>query len=750
MKSIFTLIVVSLSIFGVWAQSPQKMSYQAVIRNSGNQLLVDQSVGIQISILQTVATGISVYSETHQATTNANGLVSIEIGTGQTSQVFSSIDWDKGPYFLKTEIDPAGGTNYTITGTTQLLSVPFSLYSTRAETVIYEKQTLADVIDNYNRADGQIKEVSTPTDPKDAVNKEYVTLGISETGDSLFLGKNQSVIIPGISMANVKAPTVNTLQAQTGSTTTSTLAGTITDNGWNEITEYGFEYSTTQGFAPGTGTKVEVSTPITKGDFFGEITGLTEDQLYYFKAFAKNHKGTTYGEEKTFTTFQVLSSSDPASSKISSVIGWGYDIADKYANSTSIRSSVLDYNLMAADKLIKSDENQNSVAILSASGSIFTAYQSSMTVEAEIKGSYGAFGGELKGRYDRKKSSRDEFSFGTVSKRLIRTAYTVDKNYLFDLPNLYKYRTAAFVKDIMTLDTATIWARYGTDVLLGGMWGGRADYNMSARKHNNSSGSDIGVYVKARYDGVIASGSSSVDIDKKYSEEFETSSVDALMTGRGGNNAVITGPADLAAWGASINDGNEVFMEYYPGTVIPIYEFIEDATRKAEIKRLREEHLKHYVLPVVTTHIPYPVNQSFSFSNFTDHKAGDKDINSQSGRNTIINVTVTVNKLSANVIRCLIYLDVKEEHSDNTEFSGSQTFDIQSDKEVEDFIQMQYVSGAIKSSGKNHNFVDITPQSINWIPYLQVRFDSDSSNDESSIGIKGTLNFTVQTRSPFE
>ena len=98
------------------------MSYQAVVRNASNDLVANQSVGIKISILQGSATGTPVYVETQTPATNANGLVSMEIGNGTVvSGDFTTIDWANGPYFIKTETDPTGGTNYTITGTSQLV-----------------------------------------------------------------------------------------------------------------------------------------------------------------------------------------------------------------------------------------------------------------------------------------------------------------------------------------------------------------------------------------------------------------------------------------------------------------------------------------------------------------------------------------------------------------------------------------------------------------------------------------------------
>jgi hypothetical protein len=136
MKRIITFFTVILITTSVFAQAPNKMSYQAVIRNSSNLLVSNTAVGMRISILQTSSSGNAVYIETQTPTTNANGLASIEIGGGTVvSGNFASINWANGPYFIKTETDPTGGTNYTITGTNQLLSVPYALYAKSAGTV---------------------------------------------------------------------------------------------------------------------------------------------------------------------------------------------------------------------------------------------------------------------------------------------------------------------------------------------------------------------------------------------------------------------------------------------------------------------------------------------------------------------------------------------------------------------------------------------------------------------------------------
>jgi hypothetical protein len=136
MKKIFILLAFVFTGATLFAQAPDKMSYQAVIRNASNNLVTSSPVGMRISILQGSASGPVAYVETQTPTTNANGLASIEIGSGVViSGTFASIDWSGGPYFIKTETDPLGGTTYTITGTSQLLSVPYAIYARTASNV---------------------------------------------------------------------------------------------------------------------------------------------------------------------------------------------------------------------------------------------------------------------------------------------------------------------------------------------------------------------------------------------------------------------------------------------------------------------------------------------------------------------------------------------------------------------------------------------------------------------------------------
>jgi len=130
MKNFCLLVLLSILSVRVSAQAPEKMSYQAVIRDAVGNLVASSPIGMQISILQDSPTGTAVYVETHTASSNSNGLVSIEIGAGSVvSGSFAAIDWTTGSFFVQTEVDPNGGTSYTINGTSQLISVPYAFYS---------------------------------------------------------------------------------------------------------------------------------------------------------------------------------------------------------------------------------------------------------------------------------------------------------------------------------------------------------------------------------------------------------------------------------------------------------------------------------------------------------------------------------------------------------------------------------------------------------------------------------------------
>ena len=137
MKLLLTIALFVSVTITVFAQAPEKMSYQAIIRAQDNSLVLNSNISLKVIVHQGSSTGTNVYQETHYSKTNGNGLVSLEIGAGTViSGNFGVISWEKGPYFIETQVDVTGGSNYNIIGITQLLSVPYALHAKTAERLV--------------------------------------------------------------------------------------------------------------------------------------------------------------------------------------------------------------------------------------------------------------------------------------------------------------------------------------------------------------------------------------------------------------------------------------------------------------------------------------------------------------------------------------------------------------------------------------------------------------------------------------
>ena len=151
--SIVAVATISLSSFG---QAPEGFKYQAVVRDAGNIILNSQAVGMRMTILQGSLPGTLVYQETFTPTTNAYGLVNLEIGNGTVvSGTFATINWANGPFFIETAVDVSGGTSYTVMGTSQLMSVPFALHANTANNVVNDAVDDAD-----NDPSNEIQDIS--------------------------------------------------------------------------------------------------------------------------------------------------------------------------------------------------------------------------------------------------------------------------------------------------------------------------------------------------------------------------------------------------------------------------------------------------------------------------------------------------------------------------------------------------------------------------------------------------------------
>jgi hypothetical protein len=169
MKTFVIILLVAFVATAVFAQAPEKLSYDLIVNNATGTLVANRQVGVQLSILQGSASGSAVYVETQTPTTDVNGMARLQVGGGSVvSGTFATIDWSAGPYFLKAQIDITGGTSYTQTITNQLVSTAYALYAKNAGS-----GSLAD------------NAVTTSKIANNAVTGAKIQLGSDATGDMM-------------------------------------------------------------------------------------------------------------------------------------------------------------------------------------------------------------------------------------------------------------------------------------------------------------------------------------------------------------------------------------------------------------------------------------------------------------------------------------------------------------------------------------------------------------------------------------
>jgi hypothetical protein len=347
-KKTFIFLMAVVCTAAAWAQPPDKISYQAVIRNNTGELVINQEIGISISILQGSESGTVIYSETQTPLTNANGLISIEIGMDNG---FSAIDWSNGPYFIKTEVDPAGGNNYSISGTSQLLSVPYALYAGKtmeSDPVFMTSPAGTITSGDITLWNGNLSAENDPiftTSPAKNItsadidrwnaklNESFDSSSTNEiqslsmNNDSISLSKGGSVRLPEF-ISNVMIVNDSLIvtfsrsgrmnagyvgRGAPGSVMATVLTDSISSITYTaaridaNVSAHGGEFVFSRGICVSSAAHPSlnstcVSAESGTGKYHVEITGLLPNKTYYVRSFATNAIGTSYGNELSFTT----------------------------------------------------------------------------------------------------------------------------------------------------------------------------------------------------------------------------------------------------------------------------------------------------------------------------------------------------------------------------------------------------------------------------------------------------------------
>ena len=361
MKKLFVLISIIVSVATLFAQN-NNFSYQAVVRDNNNHLIVNQMVGVKLSLIRDIPNGVGDYVETHTVQTNANGLMTLMVGNGTVvSGSMASVDWSNHTYYLKSEVDPTGGTNYTIIGVQIVSAVPFAQFAvsgnyTETQVLSISNDTIfltggtnsfvklpipnvhvPDSISSYINDVGYITSDSIPVNVSHFNNDAgYITSyadsqQISMSGDTLKLERGGCVLLTpsccalvdslketvdslnqGIdSLNNVIAilesiickPTVSTNNVTAIYIDTVVCGGYATSPCGHAVSARGVCWNTT---GSATLSDNHTSDGTGTGNFTSVLTGLTMNTTYYVRAYLVSENDTVYGNEVMFSIHGAL------------------------------------------------------------------------------------------------------------------------------------------------------------------------------------------------------------------------------------------------------------------------------------------------------------------------------------------------------------------------------------------------------------------------------------------------------------
>ena len=235
MKKFYAILCLAIaSITQLQAQAPQGFNYQATVRNSSGDLIVNTNVYFKFNVMQGSQTSLPVFTEIHYVPTDDLGQVNLVIGQGTaTTGTFSELDWSLGSYYLGIELDTGNG--YVAMGTTQLLSVPYALYAETSGNAPPSTPNLETVLAENNSANNQqIKDLQDPTDAQDATTKAYVDTEVLNNNQNIEQVLTQGNNANGLQLKGIADPT----EAQDAVTKAyadalSSTQGLMNFNGWD-------------------------------------------------------------------------------------------------------------------------------------------------------------------------------------------------------------------------------------------------------------------------------------------------------------------------------------------------------------------------------------------------------------------------------------------------------------------------------------------------------------------------------------
>ena len=451
-------------------------------------------------------------------------------------------------------------------------------------------------------------------------------------------------------------------------------------------------------------------------------------------------------------TQQCVDIEDSPYAPIALVVGHGYDVTQRFAYSPDIKGQVLDFMELYKANLIKKDNNLRTGKFQTYAGKEIKEYTNDLAISAGMNAGGGVegicyFQTEVSTQFKTVDYTKDAYSFATVQAKIVRDAYFVDT---YKTPSkLQKYVSPAFMEDLQNKPAKDIIEIYGTHVMLGGLWGARLDHHFSVKKkvkgYSENIGSSLKVKAEATIKGVTGSAGMNSDVEKKYEECYETSTEEINTQTYGGDpeqGMSIHTSQDYQKWIDSIS-GNEVWCNYYPETLIPIYEFVENERLRNELKKAYENYLKGKDITVTSAKKTTVKRIPFKAQGGASRVGGDdNDINSKNGRSTEWQLSVQLLETSSNP-KANIKFWVRETHKNYTELqlNKNEIIPLNVSNYMLDANTIKDWSSRKESiGGERHDWISIN-QDCPFMENVKIRIDGDG-DDLNNIGVQG--NFVIK------
>jgi hypothetical protein len=290
---------------------------------------------------------------------------------------------------------------------------------------------------------------------------------------------------------------------------------------------------------------------------------------------------------------------DNVPNSVRRVLGSGYDLTGRYANSSEVKRPVLDLDRLSANNRVERDSNIRTGDFKTVTGKDIKEYTKNLATEIGRTAGAGAavninmisfsgsFSREVRERFSSDLINRSEYEFATGSSIITRDAFFIRNQ------NLTPFLNQMFVNDVKTMTAEQIISRYGTHVMLGAVLGARLDHNIAVKRKSQTGSTTISNLVSASFDarimGIGGGVSNNRELENKFGQMFDVSGMQVNTKAVGGSPELawaIHNDRDYNAWIASVA-GNEVWTDYYQDSLVPIYDFITDEHFGAKTQELK-------------------------------------------------------------------------------------------------------------------------------------------------------------------